>query len=130
MHIQAHGIERTARVDPVGRSDDPFIAESKNLATGDEVAPPFRGTAYLNIGLADIPNILIRQCIWNVLIEKDARVLRLAEESEPFHGLNSHIKPDPAQQICIVRGCVLYAILAFDASSVFAAELNPARQSV
>ena len=127
MHIEAHGIEGTSRVDPVGWSDHPFIAECKNLTADDYVRPALRGTAELNIALADIPDVLIRHCIGNVMIENDAGVLRLAEEAEPLLQLNRHVKPESAQQVCIVRSCVAYAILAFVARTVFAAESKPGR---
>src|ERR1700736_702463 len=127
MHIQAHGIEGTACVDPVRWSDYAFIPERKHLAANNKVRPAFGGIAELNIGLADIPGVLVRQCCWNVLVEKNMGVLSLAEESEPFRRLNRHVKPDPAQQIFIIGGCVPYAVLAFDASPVFASELHPAR---
>src|SRR5438128_67147 len=97
MHTEANGIEGTARVDPVGWSDHAFTAESKNLPTNDEVRPAFRGTANLKVGLADIPDVLIRQRIGNVMIEKDAGVLRLAEEAEPSRRLNRCMKPETAQ---------------------------------
>src|ERR1700694_4528065 len=103
MDIQAHCIEGTSRVDPFGWSNHPFIAESKNLAANNEVGPAFRGTAEPKIRLANVPVCLIRRCIGNVAIEKDAGVLRLAEEAEPFHGLNRHIEPETAQEICIFR---------------------------
>ncbi len=99
MHVQAHYIKTTAGIHPVGWSNHTFIAESKNLAANNKVCPAFRGTAELNIGLADIPGILIRQCIGHVLIEKDMRVLGLAEEGEPLRRLNRHVEPEPAEQI-------------------------------
>src|SRR5882724_9851033 len=102
MHIEAHSVEGTARVDPVGWSDHAFITERKNLATNNEVRPAFRGIAELNIGLAKIPGVLIRRCAGNVLIENDAGVLGLADEAEPVRRLNRHIEPETAQQIRIV----------------------------
>jgi len=130
MHIEAHDIEGTGGIGPVGWSDDPFIAKSKNLAANTEVSSTFRRTADPNIGLADVPAVLIWHRIGNVLIEEDAGILRLAEESEPSRRLNCHVKPETAQQIRIIRLCVPYAVLAFDARAEFAAELKPARQSV
>src|SRR5712692_7063822 len=130
MHIEAHCIKGTARVDPVGWSDHPFIAKSKDLATNDEVRPAFRGTAEPNIGLADIPGVLIRHYVGNVTIEKDAGILRLAEEAKPLRRLNGRVQPETAQQIGIVRRCVLNVIRAFDARTVFAPESKPARQSL
>src|SRR5260370_38867821 len=99
MYIEAHCIKGTARVYPIGWSDHPFSAESKNLATNDEVRPAVRGATELNIGLADIPGVLIRHYIGNVMIEKDAGGLRLAEEAEPVRRLNRRVKPETAQQI-------------------------------
>src|SRR5258708_12752237 len=99
MHVQAHYIKTTAGIHPVGWSNHTFIAESKNLAANNKVCPAFRGTAELNIGLADIPGILIRQCIGHVLIEKDMRVLGLPDERDPFRPLNPTVEPDPAYQI-------------------------------
>jgi hypothetical protein len=109
------------------QSDGPM---TRSLAANNEVRPTFRGIAQLNIGLAEIPAVLIWNCTRNVIIEKDAGVLHLAEDSEPFRGLNCHVNSDTAQQICIVRRCVTYAILAFDARAEFAAESKPARQSM
>src|SRR6267142_5542904 len=130
VHIDAHCIERTARVDPLGWSDHPFSAEGESLAANDEVRPTLRGTAELNICLADIPGVLIGHCIGNVMIEKDAGVLRLAEEGEPVCGLNRRVKPETAQQIGIVRRRVFYVIRPFDARTVLAAESKPTRQSL
>src|ERR1700682_2004071 len=130
MHIQAHRIEGMPRVDPVGWSNHPFIAESEYLAACNDVRPAFGGTAELNICLADVPVVLIWKCIGNVTIEDDAGVLRLAEEADPLRRLNRHVKPKTAQKICIVRRCVLYAILTLDARTVFAAESKSARQGV
>src|SRR6266478_9565381 len=128
MHVEAHCIEGTARVDPLGWSDHPFNAESESLATNHEVRPTLRGTAEPNIGLADIPCVLIRHYIGNMMIEEDAGVLRLAEEGEPVCGLNRRVKPETAQQIGIVRRRVFYVIRTFDARTVLAAESKPARQ--
>src|SRR5258705_8324030 len=125
MHIQAHCIEGAAHIEPVGWSDHPFIAERKNLAAGNDVDPAFGRTAGLNIGLADIPDILIRKRIGNVLIEKDARVLRLPEKSEPFHRLKLNVKPQAAEEIGIVRGRIPDAIFTLEAKAVFAAETKP-----
>ena len=130
MHIQARGIEGTGRIGPVGWPDDPFVAKSKNLAADSEIRSTFRRTAELNIGLADIPAVLRGHCIRNVMIEKDAGVLRLAKKGEPVSRLNGRVKPETAQQIGIVCGCVFYVIRAFDTGTVFAAESKPARQSV
>src|SRR5437868_14996009 len=97
MHIQAHGIEGTPHVQPIGWSDYPFIAKSKHLSAGNEIRPGFRGTAELNIGLTNIPGVLIRQCLRNDVIEKNVGVLSLPEESEPLRRLYRHVKPEPAQ---------------------------------
>jgi hypothetical protein len=92
MHIEAYCIEGMAHVDPVRWSDHPFIAESKHLASNNNVRPAFFGTAGLNISLANIKGVLIRHGIGNLLIEKDARVLHPAEEGEPFQWLNRQVE--------------------------------------
>src|ERR1700674_1403659 len=94
MQIQAGCVEGTAHVDPVRWSNHPFVAESENLPANNDVRPAFLRTAHLDISLADIPDVLIGHCIGDVLIEKGARVLRLAEESEPSHRLNRKVKPE------------------------------------
>src|SRR4051812_25311640 len=97
MQIQAHCVESTRRIGPVGWSDYAFLAESKDLPAGTEVCPALRGATDLHIRLANIPGVLERRLYGNRGIEQDMGVLSLAEKLKPPRWLNSDTKPETAQ---------------------------------
>src|SRR5438309_6968711 len=97
MQIQAHRVESTRRIGPVGWSDHAFSAESEDLTAHPDVRPSLRPTADMNIGLANIPGVLERRRFGNRGIEQDMGVLSLAEKLKPPRWLNSDTKPETAQ---------------------------------
>jgi hypothetical protein len=71
MKIQPYCVERTPHVEPIGRSDDPFVTETEHLASADEIEPAFGRAAQLQIRLPNVPDVLVGRRGGDVVIEKD-----------------------------------------------------------
>jgi hypothetical protein len=88
VKVEPHCVERTPHVEPIGRSDDPLIAKTEHLASGDEIDPAFVRPAQLYVRLPEVPDILVGWRRWHVVIEEDARILCHPNDLQPVGRLN------------------------------------------